>query len=95
MDQAIIGLKAFKELDKAAERLWQDLDKTILNPRTNLPLDGRAGSLFGIQIQKVGDVTRDSENSTDDFRTVYLVAVKRQTILSNLFSLTLSALFAF
>jgi len=59
LDQAIIGLKAFKELDKAAERLWLDLDKTILEPRTNLPLNGRADSLFSIQIQKVVDLTWD------------------------------------
>jgi len=61
LDQAIIGLKAFKELDKAAERLWLDLDETILKPRTNLPLDGKVGSLFTIQIQGVGDSMRRRE----------------------------------
>jgi centromere/kinetochore protein ZW10 len=57
LEQAIIGLKAFKELDKAAERLWLDLDDTILKPRTNLPLDGKMGSLFTIQVEKVSDPT--------------------------------------
>ena len=35
-------MKAYKELEKAAKQLWLDLDKTIIKPRTNLQLAGRA-----------------------------------------------------
>ncbi|KAH7306101.1 centromere/kinetochore protein-like protein zw10 [Rhexocercosporidium sp. MPI-PUGE-AT-0058] len=36
IDQAVIGLKAYKELDDAAKKLWGDLDEVVLKPRTNL-----------------------------------------------------------
>lgn len=36
LDEAITGLKYFKELDQAALRLWQVLDKIALAPRTDL-----------------------------------------------------------
>jgi centromere/kinetochore protein ZW10 len=53
LDQAIIGLKAYKELEKAANQLWLDLDDAILKPRTNLGLDRRFGPLPAIQIEGV------------------------------------------
>jgi centromere/kinetochore protein ZW10 len=53
LDQAIVGLKAYKELEKAANQLWRDLDDAILKPRTILRLDGRFGPLPTIQIQEV------------------------------------------
>ncbi|EKD13112.1 centromere kinetochore protein [Drepanopeziza brunnea f. sp. 'multigermtubi' MB_m1] len=46
IDQAIIGLKAYKELDQAAKKFWEDLDDVILKPRTNLS----AGSIPSIQV---------------------------------------------
>jgi centromere/kinetochore protein ZW10 len=49
LDQAIIGLKAYKELDQAAKKLWEDLDDNILKPRTNL----EAGSIPSIQVTGV------------------------------------------
>ncbi|PBP21206.1 centromere kinetochore protein, partial [Diplocarpon rosae] len=36
INQAIIGLKAYKELDQASKKLWEDLDEVILKPRTDL-----------------------------------------------------------
>ncbi|KAG4438487.1 hypothetical protein IFR05_006010 [Cadophora sp. M221] len=47
IDQAVIGLKAYKELDDAAKKLWEDLDNVILRPRTNL----QAGTMPNIQAQ--------------------------------------------
>ena len=49
ISQAVIGLKAFKELDDAARKLWEDIDDVILKPRTNL----QSGSIPTIQIQGV------------------------------------------
>ncbi|KAE9366406.1 centromere/kinetochore protein-like protein zw10 [Stipitochalara longipes BDJ] len=71
LEQAIIGLKAFKELDKAAEKLWIDLDKTILRPRTNLPLDGRVGSLFTIQIQR-NCLSRGSKTADRTIKSLFI-----------------------
>lgn len=53
LDLAIIGLKAFKELEKVANQLWKDLDETIIRPRTVLPLDGSVGSLSAIAVHQV------------------------------------------
>lgn len=53
LDQAIVGLKAYKEVEKAANQLWIDMDDAILKPRTSLRLDGRFGPLPAIQIQEV------------------------------------------
>jgi centromere/kinetochore protein ZW10 len=53
LDLAIIGLKAFKELEEVANQLWKDLDETIISPRTVLPLDGSVGSLSAITIHQV------------------------------------------
>ncbi|KAH6694901.1 centromere/kinetochore protein-like protein zw10 [Leptodontidium sp. MPI-SDFR-AT-0119] len=45
IDQAVIGLKAYKQLDDAAKKLWEDLDNVILKPRTNL----QTGTMPNIQ----------------------------------------------
>jgi protein transport protein DSL1/ZW10 len=66
LDEAIIGLKAFKELETAANRLWMDLDEIIIKPRTNLPLNGRQGSLYSIQIQQVESQTPKTERNSAD-----------------------------
>ncbi|PMD34525.1 centromere/kinetochore protein-like protein zw10 [Hyaloscypha variabilis F] len=71
LEQAIIGLKAFKELDKAAERLWLDLDDTILKPRTNLPLDGKVGSLFTIQVEK-NRLSRGGETTDHSIKSLFV-----------------------
>ncbi|KAH7408986.1 centromere/kinetochore protein-like protein zw10 [Cadophora sp. MPI-SDFR-AT-0126] len=47
ISQAVIGLKAYKELDDAARKLWEDLDDVILKPRTNL----QAGSIPTVQVK--------------------------------------------
>ena len=36
LEQAVIGLKAYKELDKVAKSLSEELDHMILQPRTHL-----------------------------------------------------------
>ncbi|KAK0109492.1 hypothetical protein ONS95_002182 [Cadophora gregata] len=48
ISQAVIGLKAYKELDDAAKKLWEDLDEVILKPRTNL----QAGTIPTIQVKE-------------------------------------------
>jgi protein transport protein DSL1/ZW10 len=57
LDLAIIGLKAFKELEKVANQLWKDLDETIVSPRTVLPLDGSVGSLSAITVHQVDSLS--------------------------------------
>jgi len=48
MDQAIIVLKAYKELDATAKRLAEDIDDIILKPRTDTQ-----GPLLSIKVTKV------------------------------------------
>jgi protein transport protein DSL1/ZW10 len=36
LSDAVIGLKAFKEVDQRAKQLWHDLDKAIVTPRMDL-----------------------------------------------------------
>ncbi|KAF4626360.1 hypothetical protein G7Y89_g11800 [Cudoniella acicularis] len=48
LDQAMVGLKAYKEVESAARKIWDDLDHVILKPRTEL----RVGNLPSIQIEE-------------------------------------------
>ncbi len=66
LDLAIIGLKAFKELEKVANQLWKDLDETIIRPRTILPLDGRVGSLSAIAVHQVDSASSISTCASTD-----------------------------
>lgn len=36
MEKAMEGLKGFTEVDKAAKKLWEELDLTIIQPRTDI-----------------------------------------------------------
>lgn len=36
IDEAIIVLQTFKELDQAAKQLWETLDNAVLKPRTDI-----------------------------------------------------------
>lgn len=36
LDQAVIVLQSYKEVEKMAEKFWKDLDVTVLGPRTDL-----------------------------------------------------------
>lgn len=49
LDQAMVGLKAYNEVESAAKKLWDNLDNYILKPRTEL----RTGNLPSIQIEEV------------------------------------------
>ncbi len=46
---AVIGLKAYKEVDERMAQLWHDLDTTILTPRTDIA----AGSLLAVRVEDV------------------------------------------
>ncbi|KAH6673050.1 centromere/kinetochore protein-like protein zw10 [Halenospora varia] len=48
LDQAMVGLKAYNEVESAAKKLWDNLDNYILKPRTEL----RTGNLPSIQIEE-------------------------------------------
>lgn len=37
--EAVIGLKAYKEVDERMVQLWHNLDTAILGPRMNLPAE--------------------------------------------------------
>jgi hypothetical protein len=45
----LVGLKAYKELDQAAQKAWENFDEIVLKPRTELV----PGNLPTIQIQEV------------------------------------------
>ncbi|PMD15693.1 centromere/kinetochore protein-like protein zw10 [Hyaloscypha hepaticicola] len=77
LDLAIIGLKAFKELEKVANQLWKDLDETIIRPRTVLPLDGSVGSLSAIIVHQ--NCLSLGNESTD--RTIKSLFVDLETII--------------
>ncbi len=36
LDDAVIGLKAYKEIDQRMALLWNRVDEAILKPRTNI-----------------------------------------------------------
>lgn len=46
---AVIGLKAYKEVDQRMGRLWQDINQAVLLPRMDLA----KSTLPGLQIQDV------------------------------------------
>lgn len=49
LDEALIGLKAYKELDQRMALLWHDVDDAIVGPRTNL----QSSTLPAIEIHDV------------------------------------------
>ncbi len=49
LEDAVIGLKAYKEVDQRAQKLWHDIDQAILGPRMNIASD----DLPGISIHEV------------------------------------------
>lgn len=49
---AVIGLKAYREVDQRMSQLWQDINKAVLLPRMNLC----KSTLPGIRIQDVSMV---------------------------------------
>jgi len=73
LSQAVIGLKAFKELDDAAKKLWEDIDDVILKPRTNL----QSGSIPTIQVQ--GNSLFLGKDATD--RTIKSLFLDLETVI--------------
>lgn len=49
LEDAVIGLKAYKEVDQRTSRLWQDINQAVLLPR----LDIAAGTVPGIHTDDV------------------------------------------
>jgi len=49
LSDAVVGLKAYKEVDERMAQLWFDLDRAIVGPRTDI---GR-GSIPGIHVDHV------------------------------------------
>jgi hypothetical protein len=50
LGEALIGMKSYKEVDQIGKKLWQNLDDTILKPRTDPP----NGTIRKIEVQGVG-----------------------------------------
>lgn len=46
---AVVGLKAYKELDKRMAQLWHDIDSVIIGPRIDIELE----PLPGVRVDKV------------------------------------------
>ena len=55
LQEVVLGLQAFQELNIVAKQLWEILDYAILKPRTNLTI----GNLSSI---KVAEVCLDPNN---------------------------------
>lgn len=55
LSDAVIGLKAYKEVDKRMEMFWQGLDQTLIHPRTNI----EQGSIPAIQVENVRYAVHD------------------------------------
>lgn len=53
LSDAVIGLKAYKEVDERATQLWHDVENAILLPRMSITRD----TLPGIHIEGVSLVT--------------------------------------
>lgn len=49
LSDAVIGLKAYKEVDQRMRQLWHDVDQAIVSPR----MDITNGSLPAIRVQGV------------------------------------------
>jgi hypothetical protein len=89
--EASITLEAYKEVDRVAKQLWEDLDDAILKPRTEL----RVGTLPKIQIEGVSYLRNSSSPILTISRTPFALAAKLPTPKSNHYSLNLSRLFVF
>ncbi|KAL7795334.1 hypothetical protein V8C37DRAFT_38699 [Trichoderma ceciliae] len=50
LEDAVIGLKAYKEVDERMEQLWHNLDAAVVSPR----MDATRSSILGIKVE--GDV---------------------------------------
>ena len=49
LTDAVVGLKAYKEVDQRMALFWHSIDKAIVGPRTNL----EAPELLKVQTQDV------------------------------------------
>ena len=49
LSDAVIGLKAYKEVDQRTRQLWQDIDTAILSPRMDISQE----TLPGIHVASV------------------------------------------
>ena len=47
---AVIGLRAYKEVDQRARKLWHDINEAIIVPR----MDKSSTTLPSIRVQEVG-----------------------------------------
>jgi centromere/kinetochore protein ZW10 len=59
LQEAVIGLKAYKEVDQRMERLWQDINQVILLPRLDITRD----TLPKLHTEDVSLLSRPSENA--------------------------------
>jgi len=53
LTDAVIGLKAYREVDDRMKSLWHDLDRAIVTPRTDIT----KRLLLGISAEKVRSFT--------------------------------------
>lgn len=90
LTEAIDVLQRYKEVDKAAKQLWQDLDEAILRPRTEL----RAAPLPKIQIDGVSYIHTNTRPPLIIFRIAFGLANSLPIITSRPYSKSLKVLFA-
>lgn len=62
LSDAVIGLRAYKEVDERMEQLWRHLDSAIVSPRmaTNLPISGVTSNGNVLQLQGTSEPSVDA-----------------------------------
>lgn len=82
LDEALIGLKAYKEVDQRMALLWHSIDDAIVGPRTNL----QSSTLPAIEIQDVSTRKQTyARTRTHLYSLLYLSKGRRTAVLPHYF----------
>jgi centromere/kinetochore protein ZW10 len=68
LDQSIVILQSYKELDKQAKKLWEDFYNFIMKPRMDFI---HRDTLFAIDIDSVGAVTLTNKEADSNIRPLF------------------------
>ncbi|KAK3327337.1 hypothetical protein B0T19DRAFT_160185 [Cercophora scortea] len=78
LSDAVIGLKAYKEVDQRAGRLWHDVSAAVLLPRMDISKDTLpALHIVGDSIELRGVADRSIESLLGDLESVFTFLVER------------------
>lgn len=78
LTDAVVGLKAYKEVDERAEQLWHNLDASIVSPRANFNAKSRKHIVAGQdELALEGDADGSIHALLDDLETVVVFIAKK------------------